>query len=249
MGKLSGKTAIITGGSSGIGLATAREFIAEGARVMITGRSQSTLDAARRELGDDAIAVLGDVGVLADVDRLVEAARQQFGTVDIFFANAGVNALGTFGDVSEEEFDRLFQTNVKGVFFSAQRVLPILNDGATIILTGSTASSSHMDGHAVYAGTKGAIRSFARNWAMDLRHRQIRVNVLTPGPTRTSMPETLGFTAAQLADLDVTVAGMIPMGRWGTPDELAKAALFLASSDSSFVNGAELFVDGGIAQS
>ena len=246
MPRLEGKTAIITGGSSGIGLATAREFIAQGARVMITGRRQSELDAALDELGENAVAVQGDISSMADLDRLVVAAGGHFGRVDIFFANAGVNALAQFGDVTEEAFDRLFAINVKGVFFSAQKMLPLITDGGTIIVTGSTASSSAMDGHAVYAGTKGAIRSFARNWAMDLKNRRIRVNVLTPGPTRTAMPETLGLTAQQRAELDVAIAGMVPFGRWGRPDELARAALFLASDDSSFVTGTELFVDGGI---
>ncbi|GAB2450919.1 NAD(P)-dependent dehydrogenase (short-subunit alcohol dehydrogenase family) [Conyzicola lurida] len=246
MHKLEGKTAVITGGSSGIGLATAKEFVAEGARVIITGRRQPELDAAQREMGENAIAVRGDTGSMSDLDRLVAVVAADFGRIDIFFANAGVNALAPFGEVAEDAFDRLFAINVKGTFFSAQKMLPLITNGGSIILTGSTAGSRAMDGHAVYAGTKGAIRSFARNWAMDLKHRGIRVNVLTPGPTRTSMPHTLGLTAQQLAELDDAVADMIPLGRWGRPDDLAKAALFLASDDSSFVTGTELVVDGGI---
>lgn len=248
MGKLQGKVAIVTGGSSGIGLETARAFISEGARVIITGRRQSTINATLKELGQQAIGVQGDVGSTADLDRLMVEAQRYAGTIDIFFANAGLNALAPFGEVGEDAFDRLVATNAKGVFFSVQKALPILNDGGTIIVTGSIASSRAMDGHAVYAGTKGFVRATARNWAKDLLKRRIRVNVLTPGPVKTPMVDTLGFDADQRAVLDDAVAGMIPMGRWGMAEDLAKAALFLASDDSSFITGTELFVDGGLAQ-
>lgn len=248
MSKLDGKTAVITGGSSGIGLATAREFIAEGARVIITGRRRDAIDKAVAELGENAIGVQCDVGNLADLDRLVAEAQRCFGKIDIYFANAAVNALVPFEEVDEDTFNQLFGINVKGVFFGVQKALSIMNDNGAIILTGSIASSHVMDRHDVYAGTKAAIRAFARYWAMNLRKRGIRVNVLSPGPVKTPIVETLGLNAQQLEDLDLAIAQMIPMGRWGKAEELAKAALFLASSDSSFTTGSELFVDGGIAQ-
>lgn len=248
MGKLDGKTAIITGGSSGIGLATAKQFIAEGARVIITGRRQVAIDAALKILGNDALGIQGDLGDLADLDQLAATAKDHFGRLDIVFANAGINEPGPFDQVTEASFDRVFRTNVKGLFFSIQKLLPLLNDGAAIILTGSTASQRASDGYSVYAGTKATVRAFARNWALDLKDRGIRVNVLSPGPTKTPMVESLGLDAQQMAELDAAIAGMIPLGRWGQPEDLAKAALFLASSDSSFITGSELFVDGGLAQ-
>jgi NAD(P)-dependent dehydrogenase (short-subunit alcohol dehydrogenase family) len=248
MGKLDGRTALITGGSSGIGLATAAQFIAEGARVIITGRRASALDAAQRELGDDAIAVPADAADFDDLDRLVVEAERMLGRIDIIVANAALNELAPFGSVTVESFDRLFDANVRGVFFSVQKLLPIMNDGGAIVVIGSTASHRHMPGHAVYAGTKGALRAFARNWAYDLLGRRIRVNVLTPGPTKTSMPQTLGLSDDELVALDAAIVDMVPMGRWGQPEDLAKAAVFLVSDDSSFMTGSELFVDGGIAQ-
>lgn len=248
MRKLDGKTAVVTGGSSGIGLATARQFIAEGARVIITGRRQDAIDNALTELGENAIGVQGDVGNLVDLDRLVAEAERCFGKIDVYFANAAVNALVPFDEVDEEIFDQLFDINVKGVFFGVQKALSIMNDNGAIILTGSIASSHVMDRHDVYAGTKAAIRAFARYWAMNLRHRGIRVNVLSPGPVKTPIVETLGLNTQQLEELDHAIANMVPMGRWGKAEELAKAALFLASTDSSFTTGSELFVDGGIAQ-
>ncbi|MBO1039980.1 SDR family oxidoreductase [Brucella pituitosa] len=248
MKKLNGKKAVVTGGSSGIGLATARRFIAEGAQVIITGRRQDAIDQALTELGEQAIGVQGDVGNLADLDRLVAEAEARLGKIDIYCANAGVNALVPFDQVSESMFDQLFTTNVKGVFFGLQKALPIMNDDGAIILVGSIASSHVMDRHNVYAGTKAAIRAFARYWAMELRHRGIRVNVLSPGPVKTPIVDSLGLNAEQLSALDITIADMIPMGRWGTAEELANAALFLASSDSSFMTASELFVDGGLAQ-
>jgi NAD(P)-dependent dehydrogenase (short-subunit alcohol dehydrogenase family) len=248
VGKLDGRTAIVTGGSSGIGLATAKAFIAEGARVAIVGRTQARIDAALGELGSGAIGIQTDVGSRDDLDHLVEEARCHLGQVDIFVVNAGVNALAPFGDVKEDDFDRLFRINTKGVFFSVQKALPILRDGASIILVGSIAGSMAMDGHAVYAGTKGAVRAFARNWAKDLLPRGMRVNVLTPGPVRTQMVDSLGLSAGQLAGLDQAVVDLVPMGRWGRAEEVARAAVFLASDDSSFMTGSELFVDGGLAQ-
>jgi NAD(P)-dependent dehydrogenase (short-subunit alcohol dehydrogenase family) len=248
MRKLDGKTAIVTGGSSGIGLATARELIVEGARVIITGRRRSAIDAALEVLGENSVGVQGDLGDLADIDRLVTEAKRTFGTIDILFANAGVNEPGPFETITEASFDRVFETNVKGVFFSVQKLLPILNDGATIILTGSIASQHASDGYAVYAGTKAAIRAFARNWALELKNRSIRVNVLSPGPTRTPMVDGLGLNPQQRVELDDAIAGMIPLGRWGEPEDVAKAALFLASQDSGFITGTELCVDGGLGQ-
>ena len=248
MKKLEGKTAVITGGSSGIGLATARQFIEEGARVVITGRRQDAIDNALSELGENATGIQGDVGNLADIDRLVVEVGERFGKIDVYFANAAINSIVPFEDVDEENFDRLFGVNVKGVFFGVQKALPILSDNGVIILTGSIASSHVMDNHDVYAGTKAAVRAFARYWARSLQSRGIRVNIISPGPIKTEMVDSLGLDKDQLAQLDIAIANMVPMNRWGRAEEVARAALFLASEDSSFTTGSELFVDGGIAQ-
>ena len=246
--KLTGKTAIVTGGNSGIGLETAKLFVSEGARVIITGRRQDVVNAAVAEIGQGAFGFRGDVGDMADLDRLVAETSSRFGKLDIYFANAAINPMAPFGQVSEEMFDQQFAINVKGVFFGVQKALPIMSDGASVIITGSIASTRVLDAHNVYAGTKAAVRSFARNWAVDLKGRGIRVNVLSPGPVKTPILEKLGLNAKQFAGLDRAIADKIPLGRWGQPEELAKAALFLASEDSSFVTGIELCVDGGMGQ-
>lgn len=248
MKRLEGKTAIVTGGSSGIGLVAAQEFIAEGARVIITGRRQSAIDTALEFLGKNAIGVQGDLGSTTDQDRLVAEAQKHFGKIDIVLANAGINDPMPLGQVTEESFDKVFQTNVKGVFFSVQKLLPLLRDGASLILVGSTASHRASGGYSVYAGTKAAVRAFGRNWALELKDRRIRVNVISPGPTVTPMVDGLGLSEQQREELDKAIIGMIPLGRWGQPSDQAKAAVFLASEDSSFITGSELFVDGGLAQ-
>jgi NAD(P)-dependent dehydrogenase (short-subunit alcohol dehydrogenase family) len=241
MGRLQGKTAVITGGTTGIGLAMARLFAAEGAFVFITGRRQQELDDAVKEIGDSACGVRGDVASLSDLDRLYETVRAR-GRIDVVVANAGTAGFASLEAVTEEYFDRIFDTNVKGALFTAQKALPLLNDGGSIILTGSVASVKGSPEFAVYGASKAAIRNFARGWTADLKERRIRVNVLSPGPIATAL------TDAQPSDAIDRLVSTIPMGRIGQPDEVARAALFLASDDSSFVTGTELFVDGGRAQ-
>jgi NAD(P)-dependent dehydrogenase (short-subunit alcohol dehydrogenase family) len=240
MGKLQGKTAVITGGTSGIGLAVAKIFAAEGAFVFITGRRQKVLDDAVKEIGDNACGVQGDVASLPDLDRLYETIAAR-GRIDVVVANAGVGGFASLDAVTEEYFDRIFSTNVKGALFTAQKALPLLNDGGSIILTGSVASVKGSPEFAVYGASKAAIRNFARGWTNELKDRRIRVNVLSPGPIATAL-------TAQPSDAIEHLVSTIPMGRIGQPDEVARAALFLASDDSSFVTGTELFVDGGRAQ-
>jgi NAD(P)-dependent dehydrogenase (short-subunit alcohol dehydrogenase family) len=245
--KLEGKVAVITGGSSGIGLATARRFVAEGAYVYITGRRQSELDAAVRQIGKHVTAVQGDVSRLADLDRLYATVKQQHGRIDIVFANAGFGEFALLGEISEGHFDKLFNSNVKGLLFTVQKALPLLQDGGSIILTASTGSIKAVPGLSVYHATKAAVRSFARNWTLDLQARKIRVNAVSPGPTNTLFQSHLGLTEEQRKQT-VTSVPPIPLGRLGDPDEVAKAVVFLASDDSSFITGIELFVDGGQAQ-
>jgi NAD(P)-dependent dehydrogenase (short-subunit alcohol dehydrogenase family) len=241
-GKLAGKVAVITGGSTGIGLATARLFIAEGAHVFITGRRQAELDAAVRELGPMATGVQGDVSRLADLDRLYQTVREAEGRIDVLFANAGVGELVPLAELSEAHFDRIFGVNVRGLAFTVQKALPLLPDGASVILTGSVAGSNGGASFSVYNASKAAVRSFARSWTSDLKSRQIRVNVVSPGPIDTPILDPIPKEA---------IAGFIaqvPLGRIGRAEEVAQAALFLASSDSSYVTGIELFVDGGMGQ-
>ena len=242
MGRLQGKVAVITGGTEGIGLAAAQLFVKEGAYVFITGRRQKELDEAVTAIGGNVTGVQGDVARLADLDRLYQTVGKVKGRIDIIFANAGVAEFIPFGKVSEEHFDRLFNINVKGAFFTVQKGLPLLNDGGSIIHTGSVASIKGTAAFDVYAATKAAIRSFVRTWTMDLKDRHIRSNVVSPGPINTPL------VSRQPADVFAQIVSTIPMGRMGEPDEVAKAALFLASDDSSFVTGIELFVDGGRAQ-
>jgi NAD(P)-dependent dehydrogenase (short-subunit alcohol dehydrogenase family) len=242
MGKLQGKVAVITGGSSGIGFAAAKLFVAEGAYVFITGRRQKELDEAVRVIGDNVTGIQGDVANLADLDRLYENVNATGRRIDIVFANAGIAEFAALGDITEAHFDNLFNTNVKGVLFTVQKALPLLNDGASIILTGSVASAKGTAAFWVYGATKAAIRNFVRGWTVELKDRRIRSNVLSPGPIDTPV------IGQQPQDAMARILSTIPMGRMGTADEVAKAALFLASDDSSFVTGIELFVDGGRAQ-
>lgn len=247
--KLAGKTALITGGSSGIGLATAKRFISEGAKVVITGRRQAELDAAVSELGSDALGVRGDVSQLPDLDHLYETIRERYGRLDILFANAGGGAFVPFGEITEEHFDKYFGINVKGTLFTAQKALPLMSHGGVIVLNGSMVSIKGLPGFSVYAATKAALRSFARTWAVDLRGKNIRVNLVSPGTVVTpAYKSELGMTDEQIDEFEAQAAMNTPLGRSGTPDEIARAVVFLASDDSSYMTGAELFVDGGAAQ-
>lgn len=241
MGKLQGKVAVITGGSTGIGLATAKLFVREGAYVFITGRPQKELDEAVKAIGSNISGVQGDVAKLADLDRLYETVKGK-GRIDIVFANAGIVEIAPLKEVTEKNFDKIFNINVKGTLFTVQKALPLLNDGGSIILMGSVASAKGTPGWSVYGASKAAIRNFVRGWTVELKDRRIRSNVLSPGPIETPL------AAAQPQDAIASIVSTIPMGRMGEPDEVAKAALFLASDDSSFVTGIELFVDGGRAQ-
>ena len=242
MGKLQGKVAVITGGTTGIGFAAAKLFVEEGAYVFITGRRQKELDEAVKAIGDNVTSVQGDVSKLADLDRLYETVKAQRLRIDVVFANAGLAEFAALGSITEEHFDKLFNINVKGALFTVQKALPLLNDGGSIILTGSVASAKGTPGFWVYGATKAAIRNFVRAWTIELKDRRIRSNVLSPGPTETPLVDH------QPREAIARIVSTIPMGRMGSPDEIAKAALFLASDDSSFVTGIELFVDGGRAQ-
>ena len=248
MNKLDGKVALITGGTSGIGLATAKQFVAEGAYVFITGRRQPELDAAVESIGKNVMGVQSDVSKLADLDRLFATIKQEKGHLNIIFANAGGGELAPLGSITEEHFDKTFNTNVKGLLFTVQKALPLLPDGASIILNASITSIKGTPAFSVYSATKAAVRSFARNWTLDLKERQIRVNAISPGVVPTPGYDHLGLSDEQLQEFVGSQARTIPLGRVGTPDEIAKAVVFLASDDSSFVNGIELFVDGGMAQ-
>ena len=241
VGKLRGKVAVITGGTTGIGFAAAKLFVEEGAYVFITGRRQRELDAAVKAIGRNVTGVQGDVAKVADLDRLYAAVKAK-GKLDIVFANAGIAEFAPLDRITEEHFDRLFDINVKGALFTVQKALPLLKDGGSIVLNGSVAGVKGTPAFGVYGATKAALRSFARTWTSDLKDRHIRANVVSPGPTDT--PALDGLAAEVLA----WIVSTIPMGRMGESDEIAKAALFLASDDSSFVTGIELFVDGGRAQ-
>jgi NAD(P)-dependent dehydrogenase (short-subunit alcohol dehydrogenase family) len=239
--KLEGKVAVITGGTTGIGLATAKLFVKEGAYVFITGRRQKELDEAVKTIGINVTGVQGDVANLADLDRLYEIVAEK-GKIDVVFANAGVAEFSPMGKITEEHFDKLFDINVKGTLFTVQKALPLLNDGGSIVLNASVASLKGTAAFGVYGATKAALRSFVRTWTVDLKDRHIRSNVVSPGPTDTPVID------GQPADAIARIVSTIPMGRMGNADEIAKAALFLASDDSSFITGIELFVDGGRGQ-
>ena len=247
-GKLEGKVAVITGRNSGIGLATAKLFVAEGAYVFITGRRQLELDAAVKEIGHNVSAVQGDVANLADLDRLYANVKAKKGRIDILFANAGSATLAPLGEITEEHFDTIFNTNVKGLLFSVQKALPLIPNGASIILNASIVASTGNPAFSVYSATKAAVRSFARTWIIDLKDRKIRVNAISPGPISTPGFDGVMQTEGVGEQLKASLIASVPLGRLGTPDEIARAAVFLASDDSSFVTGTELFVDGGVAQ-
>lgn len=247
-GKLEGKIAIVTGGTSGIGLATARLFASEGATVYITGRRQAELDAAVALIGN-ATGVQVDSSKVEQLDAFYQQVKAQHGRIDVLFANAGGGSMLPLGEITEAHYHDTFDRNVKGTLFTVQQALPLLAQNASVILTGSTAGSSGTPAFSVYAASKAAVRAFARNWILDLKDRNVRVNTISPGATRTpGLVELAGPDAAQQQGLLDYLASQIPLGRVGEPEEIAKAALFLASSDASFVNGTELFVDGGQAQ-
>jgi NAD(P)-dependent dehydrogenase (short-subunit alcohol dehydrogenase family) len=249
MGKLEGKIAVITGGNSGIGLATAHRFVAEGAYVFITGRRLSELEAAVKTIGQNVIAVQGDISNLADLDRLFDTVEKQKGRIDVLFANAGLGEFVPMGEITEAHFDKTFGINVRGTLFTVQKALPLMPDGASIVINGSMVTVKGLPAFGVYSATKAALRSFARTWSVDLKERHIRVNVVSPGTIITpGYKNELGLSDAQIEQLKAQVAETTPVGRTGTPDEVAKAVVFLASNDSSYITGTELFVDGGAAQ-
>lgn len=250
MGRLGGKIALVTGGTSGIGLATARAFAREGAYVFVTGRRAAELAAAVTAIGPNAAGIPGDVANLADLDQLFDAIKRQKGRLDILFANAGIARYASLGAIDEKFYDAIFATNVKGVVFTVQKALPLMPDGGSVILNASIVGSKGLPANTVYSATKAAVRSFARTWTTDLKARRIRVNVVSPGPIETEGIRALMAAApgGQGSERIKGIISMVPAGRMGTPDEIAKAVVFLASDDSSFVTGAELFVDGGLAQ-
>lgn len=246
MNKLSGKIAVITGGNSGIGLATAKLFANEGATVVITGRRQAELDAAVAEIGSHAVGIQGDVSKLADLDKLYAEVKSKFGHIDIVFANAGIAELAPVGLVTEEHFDKVFGINVKGLLFTVQKALPLLVDGGSIILNSSVVNTAGLEGFGVYSATKAAVRSFARTWTAELKARKIRVNVVSPGPIATPIFAAMGLSEQQIDEFGTNITTQVPLGRFGQPEEVAQAVLFLASRDSSYVAGVDLYVDGGM---
>jgi len=248
MDKLRGKIALITGGNGGIGLATAKRFVEEGAYVFITGRRDAELAAAVKEIGKNVTGVQGDVANLGDLDRLFAQIKREKGKLDIVFANAGVAKFAALGTITEELYDWTFDINVKGLLFTVQKALPLLPDGASIILNSSIVASKGLPINSVYSATKAAIRSFARTWTTDLKDRRIRVNAVSPGSIDTPGLSGLMASSDMGQQRMKMIANNVPLGRIGTPDEIAKAVMFLASDDSSYITGIELFVDGGFAQ-
>ena len=247
-GKLEGKIALVTGGSSGIGLATAQQFVNDGAFVYITGRRQAELDKAVKTIGNNVKAVRADASSLVDLDRLFSQIKQEKGRLDIVFANAGQAKFVPLPDVTEELYDQIFDTNVKGVLFTVQKALPLIPTGGSIILNASVVSQKGFPAASVYSATKAAVRSFARSLTTDLKDRGIRVNAISPGPIETPIFDGFGESEKDRQDLKSHFVSQVPLGRMGQPDEIAKAAAFLASTDASFVAGVELFVDGGLGQ-
>ena len=248
MGRLAGKVAVITGANSGIGLETAKRFVKEGAHVVITGRRKDELDKAAAEIGENVIAVQGDVSHLEDLDRLYVAVKEKFGHIDILFANAGLGQVAPLGAVTEEHFDREFDINVKGLLFSVQKALPLFKAGGSIILNASIAGRKGLGGFSVYNATKAAVRSFARSWTSDLKDRKIRVNAISPGPIETPIFGKMGLSQEQVGEFATSMISQLPMGRVGQSEEVAAAAAFLASDESSYITGVDLCVDGGMAQ-
>jgi NAD(P)-dependent dehydrogenase (short-subunit alcohol dehydrogenase family) len=248
MGKLEGKIALITGGNSGIGLATAKQFVNEGAYVFITGRRDSELAAAVKEISKNATGIQGDVSNLADLDRLFAQIKREKGKLDVVFANAGIAKYAAFGKITEDFYDSMFDVNVKGVLFTVQKALSLLSDGASIILNASIAGSKGLPTYSVYSATKAAVRSFARTWTTDLKDRRIRVNAISPGSIDTPAATDLLASSEVGEQRRKMVSTSVPLGRFGRPDEVAKAVVFLASDDASYITGTELFVDGGFAQ-
>ena len=242
------KVAVITGGNSGMGLATAQRFVAEGAYVFITGRRQSELDAAVKQISRNITGVRGDVSNLADLDRLYAKVKEQKGRIDILFANAGVGEFAPLGTITEAHFDKIFSINVKGLLFTVQKALPLFQDGSSIILNASVGASKGVGATSVYSASKAAIRSFARTWTVDLKHRKIRVNTISPGPIDTPIFDSISQSEEEINQIKANLVAAVPIGRMGSPDEIAKAVSFLASDDSSYITGIELCVDGGMAQ-
>jgi NAD(P)-dependent dehydrogenase (short-subunit alcohol dehydrogenase family) len=248
MGKLEGKIALVTGGSSGIGLATAKAFVNEGAYVFITGRRAPEVATAEKKIGKNVTAVQGDVSKLDDLDRLFGQIKQEKGRLDILFANAGIAKYARFGDITEEHYDAIFNINVKGLLFTVQKALPLMPDGAAIILNASIVASKGLSANSVYSATKAAVRSFARTWTTDLKERGIRVNAVSPGTIDTPGLNDLLASSETGVQRRKMISSAVPLGRFGEPEEIARAVVFLASDDSSYITGAELFVDGGFAQ-
>jgi NAD(P)-dependent dehydrogenase (short-subunit alcohol dehydrogenase family) len=248
MGQLDEKVALVTGGSTGIGLAIARRFAAEGATVYLTGRHKAELDAAVGAIGERAIGVQSDVSKLDDLDRLFAIIKERSGRLDVVVANAGIAELARLGDITEEQYDKTFDVNVKGTLFTVQKALPLLPDGASVIVLSSTNASMGVEAMSVYSATKAADRNFARSWAAELTGRRIRVNAISPGPIETPGIRGLVVPAQGGERLAAALGAMVPLGRTGRPEEVAAAAVFLASDQSSFTTGAELFVDGGLVQ-
>ncbi|QOZ28421.1 SDR family oxidoreductase [Bradyrhizobium sp. CCBAU 51753] len=248
MDRLSGKIALITGGSSGIGLETAKLFAKEGALVFVTGRRQAELEKAVAAIGSNAKGIRGDIANLGDLDRLFEEIKEVKGRLDILFANAGLGEFAPLGTITEAHFDKTFGVNARGTLFTVQKALPLMGEGSAIVLNASIAAIKGTPAFSVYAATKAAIRSFARGWSVDLRDRKVRVNVVSPGTVPTPAYDGFGMTDDQMAGFLKGHSDVAPVGRVGLPSEIAEAVLFLASDKSSFVNGAELFVDGGFAQ-
>ena len=246
--KLEGKIAVITGGNSGIGLATAKRFVTEGAYVFITGRRQKQLDLAVSEIGKNVIGIQSDVSNLADIDKIYNTVKDEKNHIDIIFANAGIAQFAPLEKISEEHFVKIFSINVKGLLFTVQTLLPIFQEGGSIILNASIGSSKGVEESSVYSATKAAVRSFARTWTVDLRHRKIRVNAISPGPIDTPIFSNLTQNEEQSEQFKKNIVNTVPMRRMGNPDEVAKVVSFLASDDSSYITGIELFVDGGLAQ-
>jgi NAD(P)-dependent dehydrogenase (short-subunit alcohol dehydrogenase family) len=248
MSRLEGKIALITGGNSGIGLATAKRFVNEGAYVFVTGRRDAALAEAVKEIGKNVTGVQGDVSNLNDLDRLFAQIKREKGKLDIVFANAGIVEFARLGTITEEQYNSVFDINVKGLLFTVQKALPLMPDGASVILNASIAASKGLGANSVYSATKAAVRSFARVWTTDLKDRRIRVNAVSPGAIDTPGLSDLLASAEAAGQRKIVVSNMAPLSRRGTPDEIAKAVVFLASDDSSYITGTELFVDGGFAQ-